>query len=175
MYRNDSGRRVSANGAHELLKRGVFITKILSLSSSGLGLIMVPVLSSYLWAAASEQPSMMLFVIVSNTFLTLLSLTPLLLQFLVKRFIVDIYYNHKTKIFTSVHYGFLLNKRALRFTCEDVVDAARSPDINKLWLPLATVFVHKKPLLLSLDSNSYTDPNVFAMLTKNVNIPPGSD
>ncbi|KHN71283.1 Transmembrane protein 70 -like protein, mitochondrial [Toxocara canis] len=151
------------------------LLQLLSLSSSALGLIMVPILSSYLWEAAREQPNIMLFAIVANTFLTLLSLTPLLLQFLVKRFIVDIYYNSETKVFTTIHYGFLLNKRALRFRVDHVVDAAQAPEMKKLWLPLATVFVHGRPLLLSLDPNSYVDRSAFELLTKNVYIPPGSD
>lgn len=175
LYRNESGRRISANSAHDILNKGVRITKMLSLSSSALGLVMVPVLSAYLWDAASEQPSVMLFAVVANAFLTLLSSTPFLLQFLVKRFIVDIYYNNKTKVFTTVHYGFLLNKRALRFRVDDVIDAASAPEMKKLWLPLATVFVHGRPLLLSLDPNSYVDRSAFEALTKNVAIPPGSD
>uniref|UniRef100_A0A915BAS1 Transmembrane protein 70 n=1 Tax=Parascaris univalens TaxID=6257 RepID=A0A915BAS1_PARUN len=175
MYRNESGRRISANNAHQILNKGVRITKMLSLSSSALGLVMVPILSAYLWDAASEQPSIMLFAVVANTFLTLLSSTPFLLQFLVKRFIVDIYYNKRTKVFTTIHYGFLLNKRALRFRVDDVVDAASAPEMKKLWLPLATVFVYGRPLLLSLDPNSYVDRSAFEALTKNVSILPGSD
>lgn len=36
--------------------------------------------------------------LVANAFLALLSLTPFLLQLLVKRFIVDIYYNSESKV-----------------------------------------------------------------------------
>lgn len=37
--------------------------QVLSLSSSAVGAVMVPVLSSYLWDAATERPSMMMFTI----------------------------------------------------------------------------------------------------------------
>ncbi|RCN26068.1 hypothetical protein ANCCAN_28212, partial [Ancylostoma caninum] len=83
---------------HDSVARIVFVTKVLSLSSSIAGVVMVPVLSSYLWEAAAERPTMMMFTIVANTFLLLLSFTPLLLHFLVKRFPVNIYYNHDTKV-----------------------------------------------------------------------------
>ncbi|KIH44506.1 hypothetical protein ANCDUO_25468, partial [Ancylostoma duodenale] len=48
---------------HDSVARIVFVTKVLSLSSSIAGVIMVPVLSSYLWEAAAERPTMMMFTI----------------------------------------------------------------------------------------------------------------
>ncbi|VDM65997.1 unnamed protein product [Strongylus vulgaris] len=95
---------------------------------------MVPVLSTYLWDAAAERPAMMMFTIMANTLLVLLSFTPLLLHFLVKRFPVNIYYNHDTKTFTSVHYNFFLKKMARQFKADDVVDAQVAPEMNKVFL-----------------------------------------
>uniref|UniRef100_A0A0N5AII7 Transmembrane protein 186 n=1 Tax=Syphacia muris TaxID=451379 RepID=A0A0N5AII7_9BILA len=159
---------------HETLARRVFITKILSLSSSGAGLAMLPVITHYLWDNAVDCPAVMA-VIVANAILTLMSLTPFLLQFLVKRFILNIYYNSETKMFTTVHYGFWTNKKALRFSANDVVDASVAPEFSKLWLPLATVFVHGRPLLLSLNIDAYKDKEAFLNLTKNVKIPANAD
>lgn len=73
---------------------------------------MVPVLSSYLWEAAAERPTMMMFAVgklfyffsclskvsVANTFLVALSFTPLLLNVLTKRFPIQIYYNSNKKV-----------------------------------------------------------------------------
>uniref|UniRef100_A0A8R1HP26 Transmembrane protein 70 homolog, mitochondrial n=1 Tax=Caenorhabditis japonica TaxID=281687 RepID=A0A8R1HP26_CAEJA len=160
---------------HDVVAMGVKGAKILSLSSSVAGAVMVPVLSSYLWEAAAERPSMMMFAIVANTFLVLLSFTPLLLHFLAKRFPIDIFYNNEKKTFTTVHYNFVMQKQALRFAAADVVDAAVAPEMKKVWIPLATAFVAKKPLLISLDRNAYLDKLAFDELTKNVHIPPNHD
>ncbi|KAK6755605.1 hypothetical protein RB195_014151 [Necator americanus] len=148
---------------------------VLSLSSSVAGVIMVPVLSSYLWEAAAERPTMMMFTIIANTFLVALSFTPLLLHFLVKRFPVNIYYNHDTKTFTSVHYNFFLKKMARQFKASEVVDAQVAPEMAKVWIPLATAFVHNKPLLISLDRNAYIDKLAFDEMTKNIKIPVNHD
>ncbi|EFP08921.1 hypothetical protein CRE_18029 [Caenorhabditis remanei] len=160
---------------HDVVAMGVKAAKILSLSSSIAGVVMVPVLSSYLWEAAAEKPKMMLFAIVANTFLVLLSFTPLLLHFLAKRFPIDIFYNNEKKIYTTIHYNFLMQKQALRFSASDVVDAAVAPEMKKVWIPLATAFVGKRPLLISLDRNAYLDKLAFDELTKNVDIPPNAD
>ncbi|XGW03922.1 hypothetical protein V3C99_015233 [Haemonchus contortus] len=160
---------------HDIVASGVFIAKVLSLSSSAVGAVMVPVLTSYLWEAATERPSMMMFTIVANTFLVLLSFTPLLLHFLAKRFPVNLYYNHDTKTFTSVHYNFFLRKMAMQFKAHEVVDAQVAPEMGKVWIPLATAFVHKRPLLISLDRNAYIDKLAFDEMTKNIEIPANHD
>lgn len=160
---------------HDVVATGVKAAKILSLSSSVAGVFMVPVLSSYLWEAAAEKPTMMMFAIVANTFLVVLSFTPLLLHFLAKRFPIDIFYNNDKKTFTTVHYNFLMQKQALRFSAADVVDAAVAPEMKKVWIPLATAFVGKRPLLISLDRNAYLDKLAFDEITKNVHIPPNHD
>lgn len=165
----------SGKSPHDVIAGVVFAAKVLSLSSSAVGAVMVPVLSSYLWDAATERPSMMMFTIVANTFLVLLSFTPLLLHFLAKRFPVNIYYNHDTKTFTSVHYNFFLRKMAFQFKASEVVDAQVAPEMNKVWIPLATAFVHNKPLLISLDRNAYVDKLAFDEMTKNITIPKDHD
>ncbi|VDN50739.1 unnamed protein product [Dracunculus medinensis] len=175
MYRIENGKCSPANPTHLTMKKGVVSAKFLSLSSSALGLFMVPVLSQYLWDAAVEEPAVMTFVIVSNAIFIVLSLTPLLLQFLVKRFVVDIRYNADTKVFTTIHYGFFLNKNALRFRIEDLIDANEVMKKSKVHFPLATAFVYGRPLLLSLDEKSYTNIDIFRKLTKNIDIPPHSD
>ncbi|PIC26904.1 hypothetical protein B9Z55_019337 [Caenorhabditis nigoni] len=160
---------------HDVVAMGVKGAKILSLSSSVAGAVMVPVLSSYLWEAAAEKPTMMMFAIVANTFLVLLSFTPLLLHFLAKRFPIDIFYNNDKKLYTTIHYNFLMQKQALCFSAADVVDAAIAPEMKKVWIPLATAFVGKRPLLISLDRNAYLDKLAFDDLTKNVHIPANHD
>uniref|UniRef100_A0AC34QHV8 Transmembrane protein 70 n=1 Tax=Panagrolaimus sp. JU765 TaxID=591449 RepID=A0AC34QHV8_9BILA len=155
----------------DLMRKGVIGAKICSIGSSALGVVMIPVLTSYLWQSATERPSMMVFAVLANSFLGLLTFTPLLLHFLAKRFVANVYYNAETKTFTTVHYNFFLQKKALRFKAEDVVDSAVAPETQKLWLPLATCFVGGKPLLLSLDRRQYRNEVAFDILTKNIDIP----
>ncbi|KAH7705987.1 Protein F32D8.5 b [Aphelenchoides avenae] len=159
----------------DLQRRGIRIAKLCSLGSSLAGVVMVPTLTAYLWSAAADRPGMMAFMALANTFLVALTFTPLLLHFLAKRYVANVFYNPRTDTFTTVHYNFILQQRALRFRPEDVVDAAVAPETKKLWLPLATCFVGGKPLLLSLDRQQYRDEAAFDRLTQNVNIPVGAD
>lgn len=125
-------------------------------------------LTSSLSENAAERPSVMILAIVANVSLGLFALTPLLLHSLTRRFVYDIYYNEKTGVFTSVHYNFIIQKRALRFRSEDVVLPEHSEIARKMWIPLATCFVDKHPLLLLLDENQYSDKKAFKILTANL-------
>ncbi|CEF66935.1 Protein of unknown function DUF1301, TMEM70 family-containing protein [Strongyloides ratti] len=157
------------------MKKGVIAAKIFSLSSSALGVVMIPVLTNYLWVAASEKPSMLFFTVLANSFLGLLTFTPLLLHFLVKRFVCNIYYNHDTETFTSVHYNFFLKKMALQFKASDVADGDTAPEAKKLYIPLATLFIKGKPFIVTLDKNQYRDQLAFEKMTKGIKIPEGAD
>lgn len=129
---------------------------------------MMPVLSSYFGTEALERPGVMLFTFVANSGLAILALTPLLLHSLTRRFVLDVYYNAKTEVFTTVHYNFLLQKRALRFKASDAVLPENSEHARKMWIPLATCFVHKYPLLLLLDPEQYSDKFAFHKLAANL-------
>uniref|UniRef100_A0A0R3RW68 DUF1691 domain-containing protein n=1 Tax=Elaeophora elaphi TaxID=1147741 RepID=A0A0R3RW68_9BILA len=143
----------------------VFAAKVLSLSSSAVSLTMIPVISQL----TTRKPGTETITAVLDSFFILYAFTPILLhQILVKRYIVNLYYNPNTEIFTSVHFGFFLGKQALRFRAEDVVDSNQSPDMFKLWFPLATVVIYGKPLMLSLNEETYEDTEIFKKLTKNI-------
>ena len=68
-----------------------------------------------------------------------------------------------------------MQKRALRFKSDDVLDAAVALEQKKMRFPLATCFVKDHPLLLLLDSRLYSDEDAFRLLTKNIQIPKGHD
>ncbi|KAI6173660.1 hypothetical protein M3Y98_01105300 [Aphelenchoides besseyi] len=160
--------RGGVKSVSDVMNFGIKCAKFCSLGSSALGIFMIPVLSSALGQGAAERPSVMAFVVVANAFLGLLTLTPLLLHSLTKRFVVDVYYNYQTQLFTTVHYNFLLQKRALQFQASDVVLAEKAEAAKKLWIPLATVFVDRHPLLLLLDPEQYSDKNAFNQLTSHL-------
>ncbi|CAK5118508.1 unnamed protein product [Meloidogyne enterolobii] len=114
----------------------------------------------------AERPGLAAFMVLTDTFLLFFACTPFLLHFLTKRFVADIYYNPKTKVFTTVHYNFILRKKALRFTADEVVDAANDVEKNKFSFQFATCSVRSYPILLLLEEDFYTDPEVFKLLTK---------
>jgi hypothetical protein len=134
---------------------------------------MIPVMSSYLSVDASERPSIMVFTVFANAALGILAMTPLLLHSLTRRFVLDVYYNAKTDVFTTVHYNFIMQKRALQFRAQDVVLPEQSAFARKMWIPLATCFVNKHPLLLLLEQDQYSDQLAFQKLT--ANLPPVLD
>ncbi|KAI1732387.1 assembly, mitochondrial proton-transport ATP synth complex domain-containing protein [Ditylenchus destructor] len=159
----------------DLLRRAVVLAKFCSLGSSAVGLMVIPILSAKFWENAVYNPSTLVFVVLANAFIGLLTFTPLLLHFLTKRFVADMYYDSKTQVFTWVYYSFFLQKHALRFRAEEVVDAAVAPQQKKLWIPLATCFVRSRPVLLFLDKRQYRNQEAFDLLTKNIDIPAGHD
>ncbi|CAK5088331.1 unnamed protein product [Meloidogyne enterolobii] len=115
----------------------------------------------------AERPGLAAFMVLTDTFLLFFACTPFLLHFLTKRFVADIYYNPKIKVFTTVHYNFILRKKALRFTANEVIDAATEVEKNKFSFQFATCSVRSYPILLLLDVDFYTDQEVFKLLTKN--------
>lgn len=59
---------------------------------------MIPYLSTQLWEKAVDHPATLSFAVVANITLGILTFTPVLLHFLTKRFIVNVYYNPDTKV-----------------------------------------------------------------------------
>uniref|UniRef100_A0A915PLS5 Uncharacterized protein n=1 Tax=Setaria digitata TaxID=48799 RepID=A0A915PLS5_9BILA len=164
--RKDNSLKIVREGGM-LSPKMVFAAKILSLSSSAFGLAMIPVLSKLV----AQKPGTGTIAAVVDSFFILYAFTPILLhQIFIKRYIVDLYYNPRTEIFTSVHFGFFLGKKALRFRAEDLVDSNHSPDMFKMWFPLATAVVHGKPLMLCLNEETYEDVEIFKKLTKNIKL-----
>lgn len=162
------------NGSNErtqvdLTRRTIIFAKACSFGSSTFGLVMIPVLNSFLIGGSSLSPGLVLFTGTMNAVLGLLTFTPLLLHFLVKRFTADLHYNRETKVFTSIHYNVFLRKRALQFKSEDVTDIDNSP--QKFYFPLATCTIHSLPILLNLEESQYTDNEAFRLLTHNIQLP----
>ncbi|VDM95730.1 unnamed protein product [Thelazia callipaeda] len=161
----DASKNRSLKDGGMLPPKLVLAAKVLSLSSSAISLAMIPVMSQIL----TQKPGTGTIAAVLDSFFILYAFTPILLhQILVKRYIVDLFYNPETEIFTSVHFGFFLGKNALRFRAEDVVDSNYSPDMLKLWFPLATAVIHGKPLMLCLNEKIYNDDLIFRKLTQNI-------
>jgi len=149
-------------------RRAVFLAKAVSMGSSLLGLVFIPTISIALWESAMESQAAMGMMLTADLFVGAFTFTPLLLHFLVKRFVADLYYNPKSKVFTAVLYNFFLQTRALRFQSDELTAASRVPTTNRLFLPFSTCLVRGRPLVLSLEQIAYTDSDAWAELTKNI-------
>ncbi|KAL3073155.1 hypothetical protein niasHT_035431 [Heterodera trifolii] len=161
--REELGTSILHPEANGSTQRIVLISKVCSLGSSAFGLVMVPLVTSALWEPIAERPAIAVFAGVANVFLLLFAFTPILLHLLTKRFVQNVFFNEREQVFTTVHYNFFLQKRALRFTA-DQLD-------RRFWLPLATCLAHSYPMLLPLDANCYSDQTAFKLLTKNIKLP----
>jgi hypothetical protein len=60
---------------------------------------MIPTLTGYFWEMAADSTGMICFLTLTNSFLGLLTFTPFLLHFLVKRFVLDLHYNPESEVF----------------------------------------------------------------------------
>ncbi len=78
-------------------------------------------------------------------------------------------------MFTTIHYNFLLQKRAFRFHANEIEDAADEKYTRRMTLIIATAYARERPLAFSLDRNNYTDAEAFDTLVRSIRIPDGSD
>ena len=89
--------------------------KILSLSSSLLGLMMLPLLTDTL---STSTMFAKLFVFGTTSFF--IFATPILSQILTRKYVSRMYYNHDDKKFTAILFNFFLFEYKLEFTIDDV-------------------------------------------------------
>lgn len=95
--------------------------------------------------------------------------SPLIMQWLVGRYVIHMYYDEATKTYTATTLGLFMQKREHQFTRSDVV----VPDIPKL---VTSVFAKGKPLLLEgpcflsrqahIDVMKYDEPIDFLLRPK---------
>uniref|UniRef100_T1JLB4 Transmembrane protein 70 homolog, mitochondrial n=1 Tax=Strigamia maritima TaxID=126957 RepID=T1JLB4_STRMM len=133
-----------------LLTRMVKGIKIFSFSTSFLGLMCQPVLVSKSLATSS--------IIIGSVggFIAVYSiLTPIILHWIVRRYVVQLYFDSNTKSFTSVTLGFFNTQKKLEFSACDV----SVPEVES---PLTTFIVKGKPLLV--DPQQFTDLSIYGHL-----------
>jgi hypothetical protein len=59
---------------------------------------MIPVISSSFLETMADRPGVAAFMAVADIFILFFALTPLLLHFISKRFVENVYYNPKTEV-----------------------------------------------------------------------------
>jgi hypothetical protein len=121
------------------------VAKMLSLSSSLLGLMMLPLLTDTL---STSTLFAQLFVFGTTTFF--IFVTPILSQILTRKYVSRMYYNYQEKKLTAILFNFFLFEYKLEFSLDDVY----MPDMPGIF---TTVKVKSNNRNLFVDLNQITD------------------
>lgn len=136
-----NGKLIYAGSLTNQLKRA----KILSLSSSLLGIMLLPFMSNTLSASGLFAK---LFVFGTTGFF--IFVTPLFSQFLSKRYVIRMYYNYEEKKFTAILFSFFMYEYKLEFKLDDVY----VPDVPG---PFSTIKLKKSNRSLFVDLFQFED------------------
>ncbi|CAL1297548.1 unnamed protein product [Larinioides sclopetarius] len=131
------------------LKTRIKGVKLLSLTSSMTGLAILPAVVKDL-----SQTSIALscgVVLFSSFFLS----TPLLLDWITKRYVTHLRYDSSTQLFTATTFNLLCQQRELQFSADDVT----VPDLPGM---LTSFEVKGRPLFV--DANQVKDPEAYSLM-----------
>jgi transmembrane protein 70 len=148
--KDPEGRMIVYEGA---LKYQVMKLKFFSLSTSGMGLCMQPII----WTKLAES-SLAANIALITTSLFFTFGTPLLIQFgLARKYVTEIYYEPESDTYTAATYNFFNRKREIPFKVEDVVVPDVPPMLTTCMLEQKTSSGTKKiPLFIA--PNTFNDP-----------------
>lgn len=122
--------------------------KFISLSSSALGIMMLPFLTDTL---SSSSIFAKLFVFGTTGFF--IFVTPLFAQFLTRRYVSRLYYNYEEKKFKAVMISFLMYEYKFEFSLDDVY----VPDVPG---PFTTIALKSSKRGLFVQVNDIIDDNL---------------
>lgn len=132
------------------LTRTIRAVKILSLSTSTLGLCMQPVI-----LMRSAEASLFLKIAFSSFFSFFIFITPLLIHMISKKYVTGAYFEPNSKTFTASKYSFFCRSLEMKFTAEDV----KVPDVAG---PFTSLIV--KDTALFMDPKFFLDKNAYIHL-----------
>lgn len=95
----------------------VYASKLISLSSTAIGIGIQPGLMKYMAENSFPLPVQVVLETFCGFFVFI---TPFLLHFVARRYIMRLYFDPETKIFTAVSLRFMPVKKFTKFTREDV-------------------------------------------------------
>ncbi|KAH9515495.1 hypothetical protein Btru_011175 [Bulinus truncatus] len=124
--------------------------KIFSLSTSAIGLCLQP----YLLMTCQDMPLKLAIPIFAamNIFVVV---NPILIHYIAKKYILELYFNPDTKVFTAVMLTFLAKKETFSFTAKDV----HCPDVPNMF----AMFTAKNRPLFAHEAD-FTDLDVYKHL-----------
>lgn len=149
-------KNYNSQGSGETVYRGILarqlkMVKILSLTTSVLGAGVQPVIISNLYQSSGVFAAASIGVFGSFFILG----TPLLLQFVAKRYVIQLDYNPENKEFKAVVLNLFNRMKSIKFQAKDVV----IPELPAL---LATFTVKGNPLFVDIET--FTDLTVYKHL-----------
>lgn len=130
------------------INKGVFVAKYFSVGSSVIGLCLTP------WIVSEMSTGGLVFKIAVTTasgFFILV--TPLLIHFLCKRYVVKMYYDKASSTFSAVKLNLLAQQRVFKFKPNEIKDSLTNP--------LCTVEVRDQGFLLDTDDLMNTNPDAY--------------
>lgn len=130
----------------------VRFVKMFSLSTSIMGLLMQP----YILMHAGELP-LWLKAILTGSVSFFVFATPLLIHFFTSRYVLHLYYDPPTKVFTATTYSLFVRPKDMKFTAADV----EFPEIHGI---LSTVNVKKRPLFM--DPSQFLDRQAYIKMMR---------
>lgn len=126
--------------------------KYLSLSTSVIAMCIQPVILSKLWEDSHSILAVLSVASFTNFFVIG---TPLLLQFLARRYVTRLYFDFRNKTFEAVTLTILNRERRLNFKAQDV-------SVPEIPGPLASFHVKNRPIML--DETKFSDLNIYKHL-----------
>ncbi|XP_013782066.1 transmembrane protein 70 homolog, mitochondrial-like [Limulus polyphemus] len=132
------------------LAKQIRVVKFFSISTSAIGIALQPfLLKSYL----SFSP--LAGLLIGSFFTCFIFVTPILLHWITKRYVVELSLDPSTRVFTATVLTLLNRKKHILFTAEDV----HVPDLPGVF---TSFVVNGVPLFV--DSQSFEDPQIFKHL-----------
>lgn len=129
------------------LKNRIRIVKFLSLSSSMAGFALFP---SVIYDLCKVNLYMG---VASGMIASCFLITPLMLHWITKRYVIELHYNKESKFFTAKTFNIISQIKEIKFKAEDV-------DVPDLPGMLSSFLVKGKPLFV--DANMVEDPDAYS-------------
>lgn len=128
--------------------RMVTVAKFFSLSTSALGLCIMP------WLYAEMSDGGIIFkVAMMGASSFFIFLTPVLIHTLSKRYVLSMYHDKPTNTFSTVRYNLIMQQKAFSFTPDQIEDTLSSP--------LCNFQVGNQGFILDTDELMRTDPDAY--------------
>lgn len=148
--RNAIEREMIYNGS---LKNKVRTVKIMSLLSSVISVISQPIIYMKILEEDNVVGAGTLFALVNVVTIS----SPILIHFLTKRYVIEMYHYPKEEKYTAKLFSFLCKEREITFTPNDVIE----PN-TKVSAALTTCVAGGNPLLF--DENNFIDPKHYKII-----------
>jgi transmembrane protein 70 len=134
------------------LRNHLFRAKVLSLSSSVLGIGMLPFL-----ALSLKEASLLANILVFSTTSFFIFATPLLFQYVTRRHVNRLHYNYETDTYTAFLFNFILQEYKIQFKTTDI----QVPDMPGMFTSFHLTNLKRS---IFIDYDQVTDKSIVARI-----------